>query len=268
MVIDVVVLALLESRWFDVFKQDLFKLKQTEMEYIDQKKTESEKWDMKLSELKMQTIDPEIAISYISKHHYSKTCTRSITVAFGFYYNRHLVGCIVFATPVGSLVTQSMAKALDLNGTNVLELTRLFTDDRLPKNSESYCISKAIKYIKQNFSEVYYLVSYADSMYGHCGYIYQATNWIYTGEVDSKVTFEFRGRRYHARTLFGIYGTSSIPKLYEILGDDLKPVYSKSKFRYVYVLGSTKSEHKLLMDELSYDSLPYPKQENKFYRME
>lgn len=246
---------------------NLFDVKRKEMKKID-KPTDKKFPNFELSDLDMQVIDAKIAVPYISKHHYSKCCTRSISIAFGFYYKHSLVGCIVYANPVGALVVQSLAKALELTPDNVYELTRLFMDDRLPNNVESYCIGKTIRYIKQNLPDVYYLISYADSMYGHSGVIYQATNWLYTGKVDAKATFKYKNRYYHARTLYDMYGTSSIPKLKEILGEDeLEVNYSRSKNRYVYVLGSTKTEHKLLMKELSYDIYPYPKQDIEYYTM-
>lgn len=248
---------------------NLFGIKRKQMHKISKSEAEQKKFEnFKLSDLEMQVINADIAVPYIVDHHYSKSCTRSISIAFGFYYRRSLVGVIVYASPVGSLVAQSMSYTFDLDASNVYELTRLFTDDRLPRNTESYCISKSIKYIKQNCPDVCYLVSYADSMYGHVGTIYQSSNWLYTGKVEPKVTFEYNGRKYHAKSLYDIYGTSSIPKLKEILGEDnLKVEYSNAKFRYVYVLGSTKSEHKLLMKELSYDILPYPKSDLEYYKM-
>lgn len=248
---------------------NLFIAKRNRMRKISKSESEQKKFpNFNLSDLDMQVINADIAVPYIVKNHYSKSCTRSISIAFGFYYRHSLVGCVVYASPVGSLVAQSMSYTFDLDASNVYELTRLFTDDRLPHNAESYVISKTIKYIKQNCPDVCYLVSYADSMYGHIGTIYQSSNWLYTGKVDPKVTFEYNGRKYHSKSLYDIYGTSSIPKLKEILGEDkLKVEYSNAKFRYVYVLGSTKSEHKLLLKELSYDILPYPKSDLEYYRM-
>jgi len=250
---------LIETGLFNIKHKEFHKLESIETERFP---------NFEFSDLEMQVIGSDVAIPYISTHHYSKTCTRSISIAFGFYYNKELVGCVVYANPVGSMVVQSLAKALELTPYNVYELTRLFTDDRLPNNSESYCIGKTIKYIKQNLKDVYYLVSYADTMYGHSGCIYQATNWLFTGTVEPKATYKIRGRMYHARTLHDIYGSSSIPYLKELLGDDLEVSYSVCKNRYVYVLGSSKSEHKLLMNELSYPILPYPKQDIEYYRME
>lgn len=249
----------------DTITSKLFDIKRKTMQHIEQKQEPIN--NFKLSDLNIIPISPDIAILYISSNHYSKTCTRAISLAFGIYYNKMLVGCIVYAEPVGTFVVQSIAKGLELKATNVYELTRLFIDDKIPNNAESYCIAKTIQYIKQNRPEVYYLISYADTMYGHCGCIYQATNWLYTGSVEPKAMFKYRNKFYHARTMYAKYGSSSIPHLKNILGNELKVVYSKCKNRYIYVLGCDKREHKLLMNELSYKILPYPKQDIRYYKM-
>jgi len=64
----------------------------------------------------------------------------------------------------------------------VYELNRLCVDEGLEKNVLSYFVSNCLKIIKDDLI----IVSYADKQMNHNGYIYQATNWIYTGATKER----------------------------------------------------------------------------------
>lgn len=59
----------------------------------------------------------------------------------------------------------------------VFELNRLCVSEGLPKNALSWFVGQTFKMLPSPLA----LVSFADSGQNHHGYIYQATNWIYTG---------------------------------------------------------------------------------------
>ena len=58
----------------------------------------------------------------------------------------------------------------------VYELNRLCTNDNLKKNANSFFFSNCIKLLPKPII----IVSYADQIIGHSGYIYQASNFLYT----------------------------------------------------------------------------------------
>lgn len=64
------------------------------------------------------------------------------------------------------------------------ELARLFIKDSMPRNTETFFISRSVEYIKRNRPEVKGLVSYADPSAGHAGIIYKAANWSSDGKTD------------------------------------------------------------------------------------
>jgi len=87
---------------------------------------------------------------------------------------------------------------------NTWELARLWVDDRMPRNTESWFISRAIDYIKRNRKDVECLVSYADPSVGHKGTIYKAANWIEDGRTDEgrktpRFDYEWMGKKYGRR---------------------------------------------------------------------
>lgn len=69
-------------------------------------------------------------------------------------------------------------------GTTCWELARLWLEERMPTNAETWVISRAVKYVKRYHSEVGLLVSYADPSVGHQGTIYLAANWKRDGQTD------------------------------------------------------------------------------------
>ena len=46
------------------------------------------------------------------------------------------------------------------------------------------------------------IVSYADTSLGHHGYIYQATNWIYTGLSAKRKDYKIKGLDLHSASIF------------------------------------------------------------------
>jgi hypothetical protein len=69
-------------------------------------------------------------------------------------------------------------------GGETWELARLFLDDDVPANAESWAISQSVRFIKKEHPSVRVLVSYADPSAGHSGAIYRAANWAADGKTD------------------------------------------------------------------------------------
>ena len=180
---------------------------------------------------------------WILKKHYAHRMP-SVMFAFGLY-NEGLVGVCIFAmTP--NYVEMEAWKPYDL-----LELSRLCVNDGLGKNVLSYFVSQSIKLLPSPTV----LISYSDIDWGHHGYIYQATNWLYTG-VGGQGSRKFvlkGGDELHQRH------SDKIP-------DDMieNIEHSKGKHRYYYFHGN-KTDKKKMRKMLRYDVLPYPKGDNKRY---
>jgi len=136
---------------------------------------------------------------FIEEHHYSKSINGvKISHCFSLTMDN---GVMVGACLFGQLSTTAWKKFGE-NESDVLELRRLVTLDSCKKNTESWFISKCIKWLKRN-TEVKVLVSYADPMHGHVGYVYQASNWNYIGQTppDKGYIDKENGKSYHSRAL-------------------------------------------------------------------
>jgi hypothetical protein len=179
-----------------------------------------------------------------------------------FFDVPRLVGTVVFGPTAGANVARSVSPLL--NHSNLWELKRLWVEDELGKNTESWVIGQCLKYIKQNHPEIKCLISYADPDAGHIGTIYQATNWLYQdierpkGTSGYIVSFDGGTKWQHSRTLFNKYGTFNYNKLVDVLPRPFKIKELSVKERYIYPLGS-KVEKKHLIKSLNYPIIEYPK---------
>ena len=208
----------------------------------------------------VKSIDSYLCKDWLLNKHYLKRMT-SFTYSFGLYENNILVGVITFGNAVPLTMKKSLfgEKYMDL----VYELNRLCTNDNLDKNATSFFVSEAFKLLPKPII----VVSYADKSVGHNGYIYQATNFIFTGESHTQLDWKLKGKEHiHSRTLMDEFAFTEnrIEKLKEKYGDDLYQVRREPKYRYVYVLANNRLK-KQIMNNKQFEIKPYPKGENKRY---
>jgi hypothetical protein len=197
---------------------------------------------------------------WLLKKHYLKR-TPSISYSFGLFENNILVGILTYGNAIPNTAKKSLfgEKYMGI----VYELNRLCTNDDLDKNANSFFISESFKLLPKPMI----ILSYADKSFGHTGYIYQATNFIYTGESHTQLDWKVKGKEHlHSRTLMDEFAFQKdrINKLKEKYGDDLYQIRREPKYRYIYLL-MTKSEKKEIMKNKLFEIKPYPKGENKKY---
>jgi len=189
----------------------------------------------------VKSIISEQTYDWLLHKHYAKRIP-SISYAFGLYQSEILKGVLTIGKPASpSLCDGVCGKEFSQY---VYELNRLCVDDNLEKNVLSYFVSQALKLIKDDLI----IVSYADTMMSHNGYIYQATNWIYTGATKERTDIGFED------------GTHS--RHYDKNIDYSIRKFRSSKHRYIYFLGKLK---RTFIKNLKYQIEEYPKGENKKY---
>jgi hypothetical protein len=208
----------------------------------------------------VKSIDSYLCREWLLKKHYLKRKT-SFTYSFGLYEDNVLVGVLTFGNAIPLTMKKSLfgQEYMDL----VYELNRLCTNDDLDKNSNSFFISQAFKLLPKPLV----IVSYADKSVGHTGYIYQATNFMYTGESHTQLDWKLKGFEHlHSRTLMDEFSfqPDRVKKLKEKHGDNLYQVKREPKYRYVYVLADKKEKNKIMSKKL-FEVNPYPKGENIRY---
>ena len=190
---------------------------------------------------------------FLNKH-YAKRVP-SITYCYGLYDTyKILQGVISFGSPASKPLVVGAFKGKYQE--NFLELNRLCVNENLEKNVLSFFVSQSIKLLEK--PKV--IVSYADTSQSHHGYIYQATNWIYTGLSDKRTEWRMRGNNKHSKTICEQYTLEERQKDKDKFYITERP----RKHRYFYLLGN-KKEKKEMKQNLQYKIELYPKGENKRY---
>ncbi len=184
----------------------------------------------------------------LNKHYAKRMC--SISYAFGlFNYDNILQGVCTFGSPPSRSLCVGVCGIENVD--KVYELNRFIINDN-KKNIASFFIGKCLKLLPNNLI----IVSYADTSKNHHGYIYQATNWIYTG-LSAKRTerYDINNPNKHSKSV-----TENKNNNYQDLAVRQRP----QKHRYIYFTGS-KTQKKHLKFQLNYEIKEYPKGDNKNY---
>ena len=123
----------------------------------------------------VKVIPSNIANAFVKKYHYSGKVVPNSQLHFGAFLNNKLHGVMSFGPSLNKKGTINLVK--DTNWNEFIELNRMAFDDYLPKNSESRCISIALKLIKVNAPQIKWVISFADGCQCGDGTIYRASNF-------------------------------------------------------------------------------------------
>ena len=144
---------------------------------------------------KVKSIKKELCKEWLLYKHYAKRIP-SIIYSFGLFKEKILVGIITFGMPPSSTLAQSIAGKE--YSKLVIELNRLVVNDGLDANALSYFVSHSINQLPK--SKI--IVSFSDNNMNHTGYIYQATNFLYTGKTtNDSMYIDKDGKEFHFRNL-------------------------------------------------------------------
>jgi hypothetical protein len=169
----------------------------------------------------------------LEKHYAKRMCP--ISFAFGLYNDEQLIGVVTYGVPASPFLCMGVC-GID-NKDKVLELNRLCLNDGI-KNGASILVSKSL----QMLPKPTIVVSYADTAMGHVGYIYQASNFLFTGTTKERTDMAGEDGKHSRHNL----GNSEIR------------INRSAKHRYVYFVGN-KYQKNSLLKQLNYEVMPYPK---------
>jgi hypothetical protein len=198
--------------------------------------------------IKVTSININNFKEWLTKKHYAKRMC-SVSYAFGLFIDGDINGVCTFGKPASNALCIGVCGKK--NSSFVYELNRLCVNDNLPENTLSKFLSKCLKMLPPLI-----VVSYADTSMNHTGYIYQATNWIYTG-LSAKRTerYDVNNPQKHSKTITDSKNINYF---------DLAVRQRARKHRYIYFTGNKRFKKKWLKD-LKYNILNYPKGINKRY---
>lgn len=221
-----------------------------------------------VDQFRVAPIEHQDCIQWCLYKHYAHRMP-SISFAFGLFKTdgMELVGICTYGHPFSSTLKRCLGEEYT---ETMLELNRLCVNEGLPKNALSFFVSQTLKMLPSPTP----VVSYADSGQGHHGYIYQATNWIYTGLSAKFEDYVVRGMENLHHTSIGDRGgradklghkVSHADRLREMYGEENVYLRERSrKHRYFFFIGN-KREVQKMRAALPYKPQPYPKGDNKRY---
>lgn len=197
----------------------------------------------------VEPITAEAAVyPFILKWHYAHRVP-SISHAYGLYRDGDLVGVVTYGTPPSAPLRDGIAGAERAG--DVLELNRLVLRDNL-KNEASRLVGKSLRMLPARTI----VVSYADPSQGHVGYVYQATNFRYTGLSAKRTDWKIRGLEHlHGQTVADMSRGQAdrVGYMRERFGDDFYLDDRTQKHRYIWC--RDRRDYAAVL----YPFLPYPK---------
>lgn len=129
-------------------------------------------------DVEVRVIPSKVANPFVLKHHYSGKVVNKSQLHLGAFINGRLHGVMSFGPPLDKAKVLHLVEGTPWNG--MLELNRMVFDDVLPKNSESRCISVAMRLIRKNAPHVKWVLSFADACSCGDGTIYRASGFVLT----------------------------------------------------------------------------------------
>lgn len=134
-------------------------------------------------EIVVKVIPPKIANEFVKQNHYSGKVVPNSNLHFGCFLDNKLGGVMSFGPSINKKGTINLVENTGWN--EFIELNRMAFSDMLPKNSESRCISIAIKLIKKNAPHIKWIISFADGTQCGDGTIYRASGFKLVGIAEN-----------------------------------------------------------------------------------
>ena len=166
--------------------------------------------------------------------------------------DNNIKGVVVYGVPPSSTLLKGVCGEEEKH--NVYELTRLWIDDSVAKNGESYLIGNTIKLLDKEI-----IVSFSETKQGHRGVVYQASNFIYCGLSSKFKDPKVKGleHQHHATYAHGLTN-KQVEEKFGV--DNVYYVDRPRKHRYIYFNATSKKRKNELISKLRYKVQPYPKE--------
>jgi hypothetical protein len=206
-----------------------------------------------MTSLSVVKIDKKLADEFVTKKHYSRRAS-IFWVGFGLVEDGMVVGVCVYGQPSPPIQKHAF-KGRDFR---LYELSRLVIQTKT-KNAASFLVGNSLKMLESPCA----IISYADMEQSHCGIVYQATNWTYTGAtVSHDKMYLVDGVRTHPMTLRdrGITDPTRWAK-----ENGIEMVKPSPKHRYFFFSGN-KQQKSAMKSRLAYGVInQYPKCDQQRY---
>ena len=177
--------------------------------------------------MRVEPVGSAVARALVEKEHYLHR-KPPVSYAYGLFVEDEMVGVVTFGVPASHHLRLS---ACPSSPGEVLELNRLWVSDAMPRNTESWFLARALKALPPRI-----VVSYADTVQGHAGYVYRAANFLYAGLTDQ----DRKTPRYDYVPLNGKHSRDAFRT------GEFTRVRRRPKHRYWLVTGDRREKRRLM----------------------
>lgn len=205
----------------------------------------------------------------VKQYHYSNALPSLNKHFIGFFLNDEIVGLVTLGW--GTRPVHTIKKLFpSLETKDYFEIGRMVMTDEMPRNSESQMLSQLVKYLKRNFPKIKVLFTWADGMLGKCGYVYQASNFLYAGKITTDFYLK-DGIKIHPRQTRKLFVKDendkrlSIRPTLEQMQEFNIQHYKGNQYRYIYFLNDEKKLKKECLVELNRN---YPKDDSLIWKVQ
>lgn len=224
--------------------------------------------------LEIKEIPKNVAVDFIHNYHYSKILPRLTKYYLGYFEGDKLVGVITLGW--GTQPLQTIKKIFykhDIETKDYYEIGKMcfLPEKNNSNNFGSIAIKLLINWAKQNTS-VKFIYTMADGIMGKCGYVYQASNFVYLGNFKTDVYMDaVTGEKIHPRSSKALLKENEVfenkEKLFWLTHEfcEFKKIdrIRGLMFRYIYPLD--KKSRKVIFSYDEYKSNTYPKDKDLIF---
>jgi len=201
------------------------------------------------TDLRIDWATHEAAKYAVENWHYSRVLPVPPLVKIGAWEYEKFIGAVIFSRGA----SPTLLNPFGLTQVEGCELTRIALTKHI--SPVSRVVRLAIKFLKLNSPELRLIVSFADPSEGHYGGIYQAGNWLYSGQSPPSIEYIGPdGKRWHPRMVTKQGWTTVQGKRRKTLTpDQCTPINKPGKHRYLMPLDDE------MRDRIAPLAKPYPK---------
>jgi len=144
--------------------------------------------------LRLDWCDHATARYAVEHWHYSRRMPQGRLEKIGVWEDDRFIGVIIY----GYGVTAGYVTRFVESSQHGIQLLRIALNTH--KTPVSRMVAISLRMLLQRLPDLRLVITYADPEYLHHGGIYQAGNWIYTGQTPSIPEYIVNGVRHHSRS--------------------------------------------------------------------
>jgi hypothetical protein len=214
-----------------------------------------------LARLTVRPLARADAVRIVKAKHYMRTFPQGSRVHLAVMDGRRAVGVVVlgYATHTAAKVERLVGRKLKRR--EYLEMQRLWVSDAYGHSTESYVLARVMRLLRKE--GVRLVVTHAGGCKNDCGFVYQASAWLYFGRERCRDFYQLETGEFRNMVAAMRFGRVKVKgKTPQQIGEELfGPGQLVDSWRYLYAYPIDRG----LRRRLTPTAQPYPK-ESAIYR--